>query len=65
VKNNSRKKADKMKHISETSVTEKPKPFLYENGRLYFTKAGERFIFFIMTIFMLIAGILYKTGIIG
>ncbi len=54
-----------MEHISEISGTEKPKPFVYENGRLYFTKQGERTVFFIMTIIMLILGILYKAGIIG
>ena len=54
-----------MEHVSETSVTEKPKPFVYEDGKFYFTRQGERLVFFIMTIIMLIAGLLYNAGIIG
>ncbi len=65
MKNNIRKKADKMKPVSENSVAEKPKPFVYEDGRLYFTRQGERFVFFVMTVIMLIFGLLYKAGIIG
>ena len=65
VKNNIRKKEDKMEQISEISGTEKQKPFVYENGKFYFTRQGERFVFFIMTIIMLIFGLLYKAGIIG
>ncbi len=54
-----------MEQISEISGTEKQKPFVYENGKFYFTRQGERFVFFIMTIIMLIFGLLYKAGIIG
>ena len=35
----------------------------YKDGRFYFTKQTERKVFFILTIIMLVAGILYKTGI--
>lgn len=35
----------------------------YENGRFYFTKETERSFYFILTLMMLVAGILYKTGI--
>jgi hypothetical protein len=35
----------------------------YENGRFYFTKQAERSFYFILTLIMLVAGILYKTGI--
>ncbi len=36
--------------------------FVRENGKLYFSKKTERKIFFILTLFMLCFGILYKLG---
>lgn len=39
------------------------KSICYQDGRFYFTKQAERSFFFILTIIMLIAGVLYKTGI--
>ncbi len=36
---------------------------VYENGRVYFTKETERAFYFVLTLVMLVAGILYKTGI--
>lgn len=35
----------------------------YRDGRFYFTKESERTFYFILTIIMLAAGVLYKTGI--
>ena len=34
----------------------------YENGRTYFTRESERKLFFILTVFMLVSGILMKAG---
>ena len=39
------------------------KSICYRDGRFYFTKQTERSFFFVLTIIMLIAGVLYKTGI--
>ncbi|MCD6585471.1 MAG: hypothetical protein J7K96_06905 [Desulfobacteraceae bacterium] len=39
------------------------KSICYRDGRFYFTKQAERTFFFVMTIIMLVAGVLYKTGI--
>ncbi len=35
----------------------------YKDGRLYFTKDAERSFYFVLTLIMLVAGILYKIGI--
>jgi len=45
------------------SLEEPENPLHYENGRIYFTRRLERKIFFVLTLFMLGAGILYKLGI--
>ena len=39
------------------------KSICYRGGRFYFTKQAERSFFFVLTIIMLVAGVLYKTGI--
>ena len=39
------------------------KSICYRDGRFYFTKQAERSFFFVLTIIMLVAGVLYKTGI--
>jgi hypothetical protein len=39
------------------------KTLCYQNGRLYFTKQAERSFYFILTLVMLVAGVLYKSGI--
>jgi len=35
----------------------------YRDGKFYFTRKSERTFYFILTMIMLVAGILYKTGI--
>ncbi|MBL0715427.1 MAG: hypothetical protein JJV98_17195 [Desulfosarcina sp.] len=35
---------------------------LYSNGKIYFRKEGERRFYFLLTIAILVAGILYKIG---
>lgn len=40
------------------------KSLCYKDGRFYFTKEAERSFYFILTLIMLVAGILYKSGII-
>jgi len=51
----------------ETNSTEnirKKKIILrFENGKMYFTKTAERRFYFGMTIIMLLAGMLYKLGV--
>ncbi|MFZ5563106.1 MAG: hypothetical protein ACOZBW_03585 [Thermodesulfobacteriota bacterium] len=39
------------------------KQFVYENGRLYFSKRMERNVFFVLTLLMMGAGLLVKFGI--
>lgn len=39
------------------------KSLCYKDGRFYFTKEAERSFYFVLTLIMLVAGILYKTGI--
>jgi len=42
--------------------TKQEKIVRFEDGKMYFSKESERFFFFWLTIFMLILGIFYKTG---
>ena len=44
-------------------LDEPENPLHYEKGRIYFTRRLERKIFFLLTLFMLGAGILYKLGV--
>ncbi len=37
--------------------------FKVENGKIYFTRAAERKIFFVLTIAMLTAGVMIKLGV--
>ena len=39
------------------------KLFIYEDGRLYFSKQTERSLFFVLTLGMLASGVLVKLGI--
>ena len=48
--------------FQENSENQK-KSFCYKDGRFYFTKQAERSFFFVLTLIMLVAGVLYKTGI--
>ena len=43
-------------------LDEPENPIHCEKGRIYFTRRLERKIFFVLTLFMLGAGILYKLG---
>ena len=45
------------------SLEEPQKPIHYDRGRIYFTRRMERKVLFVLTLFMLGAGILYKLGI--
>ncbi len=45
------------------SLEEPQKPIHYDRGRIYFTRRMERKVFFVLTLIMLGAGILYKLGI--
>jgi hypothetical protein len=47
----------------ETKRSHPSKMIIYENGRFYFTKMAERKFYFVLTLIMLVAGILYKMGI--
>lgn len=49
----------------ETRRFQFSKMFIYENGRFYFTKMAERKFYFVLTLIMLLAGILYKVGILS
>lgn len=52
-----------MKNTCMIQAGRRKKRILYQDGRLYFSKETERKFYFILTMIMLVAGILYKTGI--
>jgi hypothetical protein len=37
----------------------------FENGKIYFSRRAEQRFFFALTVIMLLAGILYKFGLLG
>jgi len=45
------------------AIEEAKKPIHYDKGRIYFTRRMERKVFFVLTLIMLGAGILYKVGV--
>jgi len=45
------------------SLEEPNKPIQYHRGRVYYTRRVERKVFFVLTLIMLIAGVLYKLGV--
>jgi len=47
--------------MAENNLKEN-KPLIFENGKIYFSKETERKFYFLLTLIMLIAGILYKVG---
>ncbi len=50
---------------TETMTARKQKPALIQqSGRLWFSRETERRFYFVLTLFMLGAGILYKLGVI-
>jgi len=51
-----------MKRI-ETDQQSKAVPVGFRRSRIGFTKETERRVFFTLTVIMLVAGILYKTGV--
>lgn len=46
-------------HQTKEADTEM-KHFRYENGRFYFTARAERTFYFVLTLFMLMGGVVYK-----
>ncbi len=46
----------------KAGIPEKQKSLIHENGRIYFSRSAERRFYFVLTIAMLLAGILYKAG---
>jgi len=46
----------------QNNMPEKQKVLIQENGKIYFSRHTERRFFFILTIVMLLAGILFKAG---
>ena len=51
-----------MEKIEQKHTEEKKKTVCYHEGRIYFTKAAERKVFFFLTIFMLTLGIMSFAG---
>jgi hypothetical protein len=49
-------------HDSKTGENRK-RTIYYTDGRFYFTKEAERTFYFVLTLLMLVAGMLYKAGI--
>ncbi len=56
------KKEGGMTLSTKDKIKSKKKWLHYENGRTYFTRESERKLFFILTVFMLVSGILMKAG---
>ncbi len=48
--------------MSQNNLEKGNKPLIFENGKIYFSKETERKFYFLLTLIMLIAGILYKVG---
>ena len=46
----------------QNDISEKRKALIHENGKIYFSRHTERRFFFVLTIVMLLAGILFKAG---
>jgi len=54
----------KKKRTDRGKKADREKLVRFEGGKMYFSKEGERFFFFWLTMIMLILGIFYKTGLI-
>ena len=52
-----------METNSTQNIRKKKTILRFENGKMYFTKTAERRFYFGMTIIMLLAGMLYKLGV--
>jgi hypothetical protein len=50
--------------MTDERIKPSEKTFLFRGGSLYFTRTGERKVFFVLTLGMLFAGILMKLGIV-
>ncbi|MEA3231340.1 MAG: hypothetical protein U9Q05_06260 [Thermodesulfobacteriota bacterium] len=48
--------------MAENNLKKENKPLIFENGKVYFSKETERKFYFLLTLIMLLAGILYKVG---
>ena len=48
--------------MAENSLKKENKPLIFENGKIYFSKENERRFYFLLTLIMLLAGVLYKVG---
>lgn len=48
---------------NDSKCDDSRKWFVYQDGRFYFTRLAERKFYFILTVAMLLAGILYKLGV--
>lgn len=51
-------------HSKDENAMAKRPLLMKRDGRLWFTREAERRFYFILTVIMLVAGILYKTGVI-
>ena len=51
-----------MEKTEHKNIEEKKKNICYKDGRIYFTKAAERKVFFFLTIFMLTLGVMSFAG---
>jgi hypothetical protein len=47
----------------DIQVHPKTKPLRFENGRMYINRDAERKFYFFLTVVILVAGLLYKLGI--
>jgi hypothetical protein len=45
--------------------TQKKNLWRFENGKIYFSRSAEQRFFFALTVIMLLAGILYKLGLLN
>ncbi|MBN1101863.1 MAG: hypothetical protein JXL84_00465 [Deltaproteobacteria bacterium] len=50
--------------MKDEQAKPREKTFVVREGTLYFTRNGERRVFFVLTVGMLLAGILVKLGIV-
>jgi hypothetical protein len=52
-----------MENIQVRMKRQSQKKLRFENGRIYFSRAAERKLFFGLTLIMLLLGILFKLGV--
>jgi len=49
-------------HHEDTPFRDGRKPILFKNGKIYFTRQGERRFYFFLTLCMMVLGIGFKVG---